>query len=181
MNDNFRKFMINTVFEKKHEEFDFDYNIYDHFFTEVGQLFDSLDSENISDDIHDLIDDLIDKIFDVIISLGDEEFDKDTEDQFLDIVHMMGLDDEIDEDIDEDINTLKVKNRKVKAGQKRSEKSKLKGSDRLKYLKKLKDKRKEYKKNVSLRKKVKKKSKKYRKTSKAKVTKKRYDTIHKNR
>ena len=173
MTEKFKKHMKNIVSEK-YEEFEFDYNIYDHFFTEVGQLFDSLDSENVSGDTHDLIDNLIDKIFDVIISLGDEEFDKDTEEQFLDIVHMMGL----DEEIDENVNTLNVKSRKVKSGRRKSKSSRLKGTDKIKYLKKLKDKRKEYKKNASLRKKVKKKSSKYRKTAKARNTKKRYDKAH---
>ena len=59
MTEKFKKHMKNIVSEK-YEEFEFDYNIYDHFFAEVGQLFDSLDSENVSPDTHDLIDNLID-------------------------------------------------------------------------------------------------------------------------
>jgi len=165
MTDKFKEYMKSEILLE--EDFDTVSSGYDNFFTEVGELLDSLDSEDVSDDTHDLIDELVDKIFDVIISLGDEDFDEDTEEQFMDIVHMLNLDDEIDEG-------LSVKSRKIKSGRKRSQKSRLKGSDKLKYLKNLKKKRKDYKKNASLRKKTKKKSKRYRKTAQAKNVARKY-------
>jgi len=169
MTDKFKDYMKSDDILFEEEDFDSISSGYDNFFTEVGDLLDSLDSEDVSDDTHDLIDELVDKIFDVIISLGDEDFDEDTEEQFMDLVHMLDLDDEIDES-----ERLTVKSRKVKSGRRRSQKSRLKGSDKLKYLKNLKKKRKEYKKKASIRNKVKKKSKRYRKTSQARNVKNRY-------
>ena len=144
------------------------------FFSEVGQLIDSLDSEDVSDDTTKVIDELIQKIIDVLLTLGDEEFDDDTNKQFMDVVKIMGLDesDEMDEG-------LQVKSRKTKAGRKKSEKSKLRGSDKIKYLKNLKKNRKKYKKSALVRQQTKKKSKKYRKTAGAKKVQKKYKTLNK--
>ena len=145
---------------------------YDSFFATAGKLLDSLDTEKVSDDTHDLVDSLIDSIIDVILSLSDENFDKKTNDIFMEIVDMLGLDDEISEG-------LAVKARKVASGRKRSQSSRKTGADKMKYLKRLRERRKTYKKSASLRRKTKRKSKKYKKTAGAKIVKRKYKALNK--
>lgn len=147
---------------------------YKTFFATVGEFFDSMDNENVSDDTHDLLDDLVDAIIDTIISCGDEDFDSNTEKKFLKIVDMLDLDKDISEG-------LAVKSRKVSSGRKRSQSSRMTGSDKLKYLKKLKKSRKSYKKNASLRRKTKKRMKRYKKTGHAKQVKRKYKALNRNK
>jgi hypothetical protein len=64
--------------------------------------------------------------------------------------------------------------RKVKHGRRRSQASKIKGADKRKYLKSLKDKKKKYKSSSSLKLKAKKAAKKYKRTSGAKRAKRMY-------
>jgi len=155
---------------------------YDDFFTTTGLLIDSLDSNKITTNTIELVDDLIDKIIDVLLSLEDDDLTGKSEEYFLDIVDMLGLDDEDEEDdeeIDENVNTLRVKPRKVKAGRMASKSSKIRGKKKIQYLKKLRDRRKLYKKSASLKNKTKRKAAKYKKTSKAKMAKRKYKNAHK--
>jgi len=145
---------------------------YSNFFEVVGILFDSLEFDVISDDTHEMLDDLIDKVIDIILSLGDEEFDKDTNRAFMKVVTMLDLDQEISEG-------LTVKSRKVNSGRKRSSASKITGAEKLKYLKRLKKNRKKYKKSASLRRQTKRQQKKYKKTAGAKRAKQKYNTFNK--
>jgi len=145
---------------------------YKNFFAVIGSFFDSMDNENISDDTHDLLDDMVDAIIDTLISCGDEDFDEKTEKKFLVIVDMLGLDKDLAEG-------LQVKSRKVASGRKKSQSSRMTGSDKLKYLKNLKKSRKGYKKNASLRRKAKKRGKRYKKTAGAKQVKRKYKSLHK--
>jgi hypothetical protein len=176
----FKKFMLNEE-EGDFSEID---EYYDDFFTVVGSLLDSLDSDKVTTDTIDLVDDLIDKIIDVILSLENDDLSGEAEEYFLDIVDMLGLDDEddsddnIEDDLDENISTLKIKPRKVKAGRMRSKASKIRGKKKIKYLKKLRDKRKLYKKSASLKNKTKRKMMRYKKTSKAKMAKRKYKNAH---
>jgi len=155
---------------------------YDDFFTTTGLLIDSLDSNKITTNTIELVDDLIDKIIDVLLSLEDDDLTGKSEEYFLDIVDMLGLDDDDEEDeeeIDENVNTLRVKPRKVKAGRMASKSSKIRGKKKIQYLKKLRDRRKLYKKSASLKNKTKRKAAKYKKTSKAKMAKRKYKNAHK--
>jgi len=155
---------------------------YDDFFTTTGLLIDSLDSNKITTNTIELVDDLIDKIIDVLLSLEDDDLTGKSEEYFLDIVDMLGLDDDDEEDeeeIDENVNTLRVKPRKVKAGRMASKSSKIRGKKKIQYLKKLRDRRKLYKKSASLKNKTKRKALKYKKTSKAKMAKRKYKNAHK--
>lgn len=169
-----KKQFMDFMNEEDHEDIIDD----NKFFTQFGELLDSFDTESVSDDTHTLIDELIDKIIDVMISLGDEDFDDDTSDEFMDVIKALGIEDDVD--MDEDVEEgLQVKSRKTNSGRKRSETSRLRGADKIKYLKKLKSKRKDFKKNVSLRNKAKKKGKKYRKSGKGKQVARKYKTLKK--
>lgn len=174
MTKKFKDFMeSDLIFEENQEDFDSISGNYDHFFTEVGQLMDSLDSEKIGDDTNNAADVVLDAMIDFILTLGEEEFDDKTDKHFMDIVKILGLDDEMD--IEEGLN---VKHRKTNSGRKKSQASRNKGANKLKYLKRLKARRKIYKKNASLRQKTKRKAKKYRKTAKAKQVVRKYKSLH---
>jgi len=71
------------------------------------------------------------------------------------------------------------KTHKVNHGKRRSQASKLTGTEKLKYKKQLKKKSKERKNNPSMKLKAKKYLKKYKKTSQYKQSKKKYDLYHK--
>lgn len=170
MTKNFKEFMeSDVIFEE--EDFDSIEGNYDHFFTEVGQLIDSLDPENISDETNNAADMLLDDMIDLLLTLNDYDFDAQTEKHFMNIVNILGLDKEVAEG-------LQVQARKTNGGRKRSQMSKIHGADKLKYLKRLKARRKQYKHDASLRHKVKRQSIRYKKTAGAKQVARKYKQFH---
>lgn len=143
---------------------------YGNFFTNLGEFIDSLQGVDLPDDSHNIIDNIVSNGIDLLLSLEDVDFSIQTEQYFMNIVHMLGL------NLDE---SLTVQPRKVNFGRKRSQASRLTGSDKMKYLKRLKARRKMYHTNASLRTKVKKQSIKYKRTSHAKFIHKKYNQLHK--
>lgn len=120
----------------------------------------TLDNDILDDESYNAIGESFESLLDVIISLEDDDLDDDStealQDLFLDIEELDSLEE------------ATYKPRKIKAGRAKSIASRMTGTEKMKYIKRLKANKKKYKTNATLRLKTKKKGKKYRKTAKGK-------------
>ena len=142
----------------------------------MAEYIDTLDDDSLDDNTLNLIDKAFDALFDVIISLEEEDLDDKSEEAFLKLMKSFDSLDSVDFDLEE---AYKYKAKKVAHGKRRSQSSRMTGSEKHKYIKNLKKNRKKYKRSASLRNKRKKKRKKYDRTAGAKQTKRIYKSLNK--
>ncbi len=140
----------------------------------MAEFIDSLSDDVLDDESYEKIEIAFDALFDVVVSLGEEDLDDASDEAFVDLMKEF---DKLDT-VDVSEGVYKYKPRK-KRGKLRSQRSKLTGAQKMKMIKKAREKRKLYKRSASMRLKAKKKAKKYRKSAKGKQTKRIYKSLNK--
>jgi len=140
----------------------------------MAKFISDLDDDLLDDESYERIDIAFEAMFDVIVSLDEEDLDDESDEDFLELMDAF---DELETvDVDE---AYKYKAKKVGHGKRRSAKGRLTGSDKRKYIKKLKANRKVYRKSASVRIKAKKTKKKYNRSAAGKQTKRIYKSMNK--
>ena len=169
MNEKLLNFILRET-EEKPEEIDKKESI----LVSMAQFVNTLSDDYLDEDSYKQIEQAFDALFDIIVSLEDEDLDDKSDAAFMKLMKKF---DELDT-VDLDEAAYKYKARK-KRGKLRSQASKMTGSQKLKYIKKLKAKRKLYKRSATLRLKAKKKGKKYRRSAHGKHTARVYKSLNK--
>ena len=126
----------------------------------ILDLIESFDDDILDDESYSAIGSAYESLLDVLISLETDDLDDQSSAAlgqiFQDIEELEGESSSADE---------AYKPRKVASGRQRSSASRMTGSEKLKYIKRLKKNKKKYKNNATARRKSKKSSKKYRKSA----------------
>jgi hypothetical protein len=139
----------------------------------IIEFISTLSDDALDDESYDLIGEAYESLLDVIISLEDDELDDESS------MALKRLFIDIESLEEEGVEEAAYKPRKIKAGRAKSSASRMTGSEKQKYIKRLKARKKKYKTSATARMKAKKVGRKYKKSAAGKQTKRIYKHLNK--